>query len=66
MRLREILPTETSFIQSGKGKIAAGTGDFADARGSVRGGGAGAFTDQGLVGEIAYIVVLKGDADEDD
>jgi hypothetical protein len=60
MNLREILPTETSFIQRGKGKITAGTGDFAGARGRVKGGGAGAFTDQGFVGEIVYAVVLKG------
>ncbi len=66
MRLREVLPTETSFIQRGKGKIAAGTGDFAGARGRVKGGGVGAFTDQGFVGEIVYTVALKGDADEDD
>jgi hypothetical protein len=66
MRLREILPTEASFIQSGKGKIAAGTGDFAGARGRVTGGGAGAFTDQGFVGDLVYTVVLKGIADEDD
>jgi hypothetical protein len=60
MRLREALPTETSFIQRGKGKIAAGTGDFAGARGRVTGGGAGAFTDQGFVGAVVYAVVLKG------
>lgn len=66
MRLREILPTETSFIQRGKGKIAAGTGDFAGARGHVKGRGAGAFTDQGFVGELVYTVDLKSDADEDD
>jgi hypothetical protein len=66
MTLREVLPTETSFIQRGKGKIATGTGDFAGARGRVKGGGAGAFTDQGFVGELSYAVVLKGDADEDD
>jgi hypothetical protein len=63
MILREILPTEASFIQRGKGKIAAGTGEFAGARGRVKGGGAGAFTDQGFVGEIVYTVVLKGDAE---
>jgi hypothetical protein len=61
MTLREILPTETSFIQFGKGKIAAGTGDFAGARGRLKGGGAGAFTDQGFVGRIVYAVVLKRD-----
>jgi hypothetical protein len=66
MRLREILPTETSFIQHGKGKIAAGTGDFAGVRGRVKGGGGGAFTDRGFVGEVAYVVALKGDEDEDD
>jgi hypothetical protein len=66
IRLREILPTEFSFIQRGKGKIAAGTGDFAGARGHVKGGGPAAFTDQGFVGELVYVVVLKGDAEEDD
>lgn len=66
MNLRETLPTETSFIQRGKGRIAAGTGDFAGTRGRVKGGGAGAFTDQGFVGDLVYVVVLKGDEDEDD
>jgi hypothetical protein len=66
MTLREILPTETSFIHRGKGKIATGTGDFAGARGRVRGGGAATFTDQGLVGTLVYAVVLTGDTDEDD
>jgi hypothetical protein len=65
MRLREVLPTETSFIQRGKGRIAAGTGDFAGARGRVKGGGAGAFTDQGFAGEIVYAVFLKGEAEEE-
>jgi hypothetical protein len=60
MTLREVLPTETSFIQLGKGRIAAGTGEFAGARGHVLGGGAGAFTDQGFVGKIAYTVAVKG------
>jgi hypothetical protein len=32
----------------------------------VKGGGAGAFTDQGFVGELVYTVVLKREADEDD
>jgi hypothetical protein len=59
MRLREILPTENSFIQQGEGKIAAGTGAFAGAQGRVKGGGDGAFTDQGFVGEIVYALTLK-------
>jgi hypothetical protein len=66
MRLREILPTETSFIQRGKGKIAAGTGDFAGARGGVSGGGVGDFTDQGFVGALVYAVSVQGNAGEDD
>ena len=66
MSLREILPTESSFVQRGKGKIAAATGDFAGARGRVEGGGAGAFTDQGFVGALIYTVSLKGPKGEDD
>ena len=61
MKLREVLPTETSFRQRAKGKISGGTGDFANVRGHVKGGGAGAFTDQGLVGDFVYVVRLKGD-----
>ncbi|MGH3130266.1 MAG: hypothetical protein ACRDNX_05575 [Gaiellaceae bacterium] len=66
MKLHEVLPTESSFIQRGTGRIAGGTGDFEDARGRVKGGGSAAFTDQGLVGEIVYVVRLKGDSSEDD
>ena len=66
MRLREVLPNETSFIQRGKGRIAAGTGDFAGTRGRVKGGGAGAFTDQGFVGALVYTVALKDEAGEED
>jgi hypothetical protein len=65
MKLREILHTEASFTQRGTGRIAGGTGDFAHARGRVKGGGTAAFTDQGLVGEIVYAVHLKGDVDDD-
>ena len=64
MRLREILPTEASFIQHGKGRIATGTGDFAGAHGRVAGGGVGAFTDQGFAGAIVYAVVLRGGEDD--
>lgn len=63
MKLRELWPTESSFRQRAKGKISGGTGDFADARGHVKGGGAGAFTDQGFVGDFVYVVRLKGDAE---
>lgn len=66
MKLHEVLHTETSLTQRGRGKIAEGTGDFAEASGRVRGGGTAAFTDQGLVAEIVYVVRLKGDTDEDD
>lgn len=58
MRLREVWPTETSFRQRGKGKITGGTGDFAGVRGRVKGGGAGAFTDQGLVADLVYVLRL--------
>jgi hypothetical protein len=66
MKLREILPSEASFIQRGKGKVVAGTGDFAGARGRVIGGGTGAFTDQGFVGTLVYAMVLKSGAGGDD
>ena len=65
MRLREVLPTEASFIQHGKGKIASGTGDFAGARGRVKGGGAAAFTEHGFAGTVIYAVVLRDGADDE-
>jgi hypothetical protein len=59
MTLREILPTESSFIQRGEGVITSGTGEFARARGRVEGGGVGAFTDSGPVTALVYAVRLK-------
>lgn len=65
MTLRETLHSEASFTQRGTGRIEEGTGDFADARGRVKGGGSVTFTDQALVGEIVYAVHLKGDVEDD-
>jgi hypothetical protein len=66
MKLREVWPTESSLTQRGTGRIAGGTGDFVDARGRVKGGGALAFTEQGLASEVVYTVHLKGGGGDDD
>lgn len=59
MTLREVMPTEISFIQRGKGTIASGTGEFAGARGHVKGGGAIAFTETGVETAVFYAVRIK-------
>jgi hypothetical protein len=56
MKLFELYRTPTAFLQVGVGKISAGTGAFAGARGIVDGGGTGAFTDTGLDSQIVYTV----------
>jgi hypothetical protein len=63
--LREVWPTDFSFIQRGRGRITGGTGTFEDARGRVKGGGTGVFTDQGVDADLVYVVHLTTD-DEDD
>jgi hypothetical protein len=60
LELREILPTEFSFLQRGSGTITGGTGAYAGSRGHIKGGGAGEFTDTGFVGNLVYVVHLKG------
>jgi hypothetical protein len=58
VRLREVFPTPTTFIQLGVGPIAAGTGSFAGARGYVVGGGSGSFT-EGVI-NLVYAVDFGG------
>jgi hypothetical protein len=64
MVLREVWPTDFSFIQRGKGRITVGTGAFEDARGRVKGGGTGVFTDQGVDPDLVYVVHLTTDDDD--
>jgi hypothetical protein len=65
VRLREVWSTDFSFVQRGKGRITAGTGEFTGARGWIKGGGTGAFTDQGLDADLVYVVhVAHGDDDD--
>ena len=60
LKLLEVLPTESSFIQLGSGEIGAGTGIYSAARGHVTGGGAGSFDDQGtFTGRIVYVANLR-------
>ena len=60
LKLLEVLPTETSFIQLGSGDVTAGTGIYARARGHVTGGGAGAFDEVGtFTGRIVYVASLR-------
>jgi hypothetical protein len=66
MMLREVWPTDVSFAQRGKGRITAGTGEFEDVRGRVRGGGTGVFTDQGVDPDLVYVVHLTENDDDDD
>jgi hypothetical protein len=66
MVLREVWPSDFSFIQRGKGRITGGTGEFEDARGRVKGGGTGVFTDQGADLDLVYVVHLTEDGEDDD
>jgi hypothetical protein len=59
MTLHEVLPTDSLTIQRGKGRISAGTGAFARARGSVEGGGFLEFTATGVNSAVFYVVRLK-------
>jgi hypothetical protein len=61
LKLLEVLPTESSFLQLGSGDVAAGTGIYAAARGRVTGGGGGSFDDQGtFTGRLVYTAHLAG------
>ena len=59
MTVREVMPTESTFIQRGKGRITSGTGEFADASGQIDGGGVIEFTDLGPATSVFYAVRLK-------
>jgi hypothetical protein len=58
MTLRELWPSETSFVQVGHGTITAGTGDYKGVTGHIDGGGAGSFTEQGFEGRLLYLIRL--------
>jgi hypothetical protein len=61
LRLVEILPSLSSFIQAGRGEVSGGTGVYATAKGSVAGGGAGSFDEQGVFsGRLVYVAELRG------
>jgi hypothetical protein len=61
MKLIEVWPTESSFIQEGSGKVRAGTGAYDGAKGRLEGGGAGAFDDQfAFTGRLVYVAELRG------
>jgi hypothetical protein len=61
LKLVEVLPTESSFIQLGSGKVTAGSGAYAAAKGRVAGGGAGAFDEQlTFAGRLVYTADLTG------
>jgi hypothetical protein len=59
MTLHEVLPTESLTLQRGKGRVSAGTGAYARARGSVEGGGFLEFTATGVESALFYVVRLK-------
>lgn len=61
MKLHELWPTPSTFLQQGSGTVRAGTGAYASASGRVDGGGAGAFDDQfAFTGRLVYRVELRG------
>jgi hypothetical protein len=61
IKLLEVLPTESSFIQLGRGKVTAGSGAYAAAKGRVAGGGAGAFDEElTFTGRLVYTADLTG------
>ncbi len=60
LKLLEILPTQSSFIQVGSGEVAGGTGIYSAARGHVTGGGAGSFDEMGtFTGRLVYVANLR-------
>ena len=61
LKLLEILPSESSFIQAGSGEVSSGTGIYSHATGRVAGGGAGSFDEQGtFTGRLVYVCDLHG------
>jgi hypothetical protein len=60
-RLKETFLSETSFLQRAHGKVVAGTGEFADAHGRLRGGGTIVFNADGsITSGVVFVVTLKG------
>ena len=61
LKLLEVWPSPSSFIQAGSGEVSAGTGIYAAAKGRLAGGGAGSFDDQGaFTGRLVYLAELRG------
>ena len=61
LTLHEVLPSDSSFIQVGRGEVSAGTGIYAAARGPVAGGGAGSIDEEGVFsGRLVYVAELRG------
>jgi hypothetical protein len=57
--LVEVLPTESSFIQFGHGKVVSGTGRYRHTDGRILGDGVGAFDDQlAFTGQLVYVLAL--------
>jgi hypothetical protein len=60
-RLKEVFLSETSFAQTAHGKVVGGTGEFADARGRLRGAGTIVFAADGSVdSSVVFVLSLKG------
>lgn len=61
LRVLEIQPTDSSFIQIGTGKVSRGTGAYRHAEGRVAGGGSAAFDNEGtFTGRLVYTAHLRG------
>lgn len=61
LKLLEIWPSPSSFLQAGSGAVSAGTGVYARAKGRLAGGGAGSFDDEGnFTGRLIYVAELRG------
>ena len=52
LKLREVLPSLSSFIQVGRGEVSGGTGVYAAAKGPVAGGGAGSIRRAGRASAV--------------
>jgi hypothetical protein len=60
-RLKERFIGEASLAQVAHGKVTAGTGRFADARGKLAGGGTVTFNADGSIdSNVVYVLVVKG------
>jgi hypothetical protein len=60
-RLREVFLSESSLAQVAHGRVVAGTGEFADARGQLRGAGTIIFNPDGSVdSSVVFVLLLKG------